>query len=314
MSTPAHVLHNRLLARARFRHWQVLVRLAELGSVRKAAQAMGLTQPGVTQLLADLEGLLEVTLFQRHARGVWPTPACRDLLGPARQLLLGLSATAEAVTARQQLGQGLVRVQASTAAINGLLTRVLPDFGAQHPQIQLQVHEAEVHDQFLAVAKGEVDLSVCRQSTNVPQGWRFVPLMADEFAFICGPDHPLARRRKIHLHELIDAHWVISPIQSAARLKLDAVFEDLGATPRISSTITRVSSMTWAMLQGQPLLTLAPLSVFGQLLQAGQVVRLPVQEPMPFEPLGMALPEDPVPEATQRLAEALMRATEAASS
>ena len=85
MSAHARVLLNRLLAKARFRHLQVLVKLAEVGSVRRTAEAIGMTQPGVTQLLADLEALLDVPLFHRHARGVLPTAACLDLLPLARQ-------------------------------------------------------------------------------------------------------------------------------------------------------------------------------------------------------------------------------------
>ena len=88
MSISAKVLLNRLMAKARFRHFEVLVRLSELGSVKRTAESIGMTQPGVTQLLADLEDLLEVKLFHRHARGVMPTQACQDLLPMARQCLL----------------------------------------------------------------------------------------------------------------------------------------------------------------------------------------------------------------------------------
>ena len=73
MNLPATVLLNRLLARGKFRHIQVLLRLAELGSVQRTADAIGLTQSSVTQTLAYLESLLEVRLFERHARGVTPT-------------------------------------------------------------------------------------------------------------------------------------------------------------------------------------------------------------------------------------------------
>ena len=97
MSISAKVLLNRLTAKARFRHFEVLVRLNELGSIKRTAESIGMTQPGVTQILADLEHLLEVTLFHRHARGVLPTQACQDLLPMARQCLLGLSASAEAI-------------------------------------------------------------------------------------------------------------------------------------------------------------------------------------------------------------------------
>jgi DNA-binding transcriptional LysR family regulator len=72
----ASALLNRLLARGKFRHLQVLLQLAELGSVQRTADAIGMTQSSVTQTLAYLENLLEVKLFERHARGVRPTAAC----------------------------------------------------------------------------------------------------------------------------------------------------------------------------------------------------------------------------------------------
>jgi len=126
------VLLNRLLARARFRHLQVLLQLAELGSVRRAAEAIGMTQPGVTQLLAELERLLETALFQRHARGVRLTPAGADLLPMARQMMLSLSATDEAAAARTEefagtvLGKQVVRCSdRSGFVVNALLVPYL---------------------------------------------------------------------------------------------------------------------------------------------------------------------------------------------
>lgn len=94
--TNATVLLKRLLARARLRHLQVLVLVAELASFRKAGQAIGMTQPAVSQVVADIEALLGVELFQRHARGARPTAICRELLPTARghsgRLVLHLAA------------------------------------------------------------------------------------------------------------------------------------------------------------------------------------------------------------------------------
>jgi len=307
MAASALVLLNRLLAKARFRHLQVLARLAELGSVKRTAESIGMTQPAVTQLLADLESLLEVQLFHRHARGVMPTAVCRDLLPLAQQSLAGLSATAEAVVERAQTGQGVVRILASTAAINGLLVRALPELSALHPGIQLHVREAEVHAQFQAIARQEVDLGLCRQSTQIPQGWTFAPLMDDEFVVVSSPRHPLTRRKKVSWNDLAQATWLITPVDSAARHKLDELCQRLGVSVRQSQVITRVSSMTWAMLQKQDLLTLVPASVFGQLREAGQVVALKLPERLPFEPLGMVLPLRDVSTATKTVADFLAR-------
>jgi DNA-binding transcriptional LysR family regulator len=264
-----------------------------------------MTQPGVTQLLADLEGLLEVQLFHRHARGVLPTAACLDLLPLARQSLAGLSASAEVVAERLQPGKGLVRIWASTAGINGLLTRALPAFNRQSPDIQLHVQESEVQDQFMGMSRLQLDLGICRQTGVLPEGWRFEPLLADEFVVVCAPGHPLASRRRLRWSELEKATWVISPVSSAARHQLDELFAGFSRPVRLSQVVTRVSAMTWAMLEEQEVITLAPASVFRQLQRAGRLVALPMASRLPMPPLGMALPLRDVPPATQCVADFL---------
>lgn len=305
MTVKAQVLLNRLLAKARFRHLQVLVGLAEVGSVKRTAEVVGMTQPAVTQLLADLEGLLEVQLFHRHARGVLPTAACMDLLPLAQQSLAGLSASAELVAERAQLGKGLVRIWGSTAGINGLLVRALPAFNQRFPDIQLHVQESEMHAQFMGMSRLQVDLGICRQSEVLPEGWHFTPLLEDEFVVVCAPHHPLAAKRRVRWSEVEKATWVISPVSSAARHQLDELFAGFSQPVRLSQVVTRVSAMTWAMLQAQEVVTLAPASVFRQLQQAGQLVALPMASRLPMQPLGMALPLRDVPTATRCVADFL---------
>lgn len=305
MPVQARVLLNRLLAKARFRHLQVLVRLAEIGSVKRTAEAIGLTQPAVTQLLADLEGLLGVQLFHRHARGVLPTAACLDLLPLARQSLSGLSASAEVVAERSQMGRGLVRMWGSTAGINGLLARALPAFNRRYPDIQLHVQESEAQEQFMGMSRLLLDMGICRQTEVLPEGWRFEPLIEDEFAVVCAPSHPLAAKRRVRWADVEKATWVISPVSSAARHQLDELFAGFSRAPRLSQVVTRVSAMTWALLEEQEVITLAPASVFRQLQRAGRLVALPMASRLPMQPLGMALPARDVPPATRCVADFL---------
>ena len=113
----ASVLLNRLQAKARFRHLQVLVRLGELNSIRRTADALGLSQPAVTQCLADLERLVELRLFDRHARGLRVTRAGSEVLPLARRMLDALAETSEALTAARLRSEGVVRVAAITGAV-----------------------------------------------------------------------------------------------------------------------------------------------------------------------------------------------------
>ena len=68
--TTPDLLFARLLGRARLKHLQLAVHIAELQSLQKAATAIGLSQPAATHALAEFETLLGTPLFERHARGM----------------------------------------------------------------------------------------------------------------------------------------------------------------------------------------------------------------------------------------------------
>jgi len=281
------VLSNRLLARGKFRHVQVLLKLAELGSVQRTADAIGMTQSSVTQTLAYLENLLEMPLFERHARGVRPTPACLDLLPVARQLLQGVAESAEAVTARRNQGQGVVRLLASAAAINGVLMPALPAFCDRTPEVQVHLREAENEDLLLAVGRGEVDLVVCRRPAVIPEGWSFRPLLEDRFVVVCAARHPLARRRRIAWIDLERETWLLSPAGSAARERFDALAARFTGEVRTYPLVTRVHVMVWRLLRDRRLLALMPLGFVRLLLEAGELAVLPVDAALEMQPLGV---------------------------
>lgn len=307
MKVAASVFLNRLLARGKFRHVQVLLKLAELGSLQRTAEAIGMTQPSVTQTLAYLERLIETQLFERHARGVRPTAACRDLLPVAHHLLLGLAEGAEVLAARQERGQGMVRLAASVAATHGLLVDALARFGAAYPVIKVHLTEVEGDDQLLAIARGEVDVVACRRPPVVPQGWQFDPLLDDRLAVLCRADHAVAGLRRVNWKDLARYSWLLSPAGTAARDRFDQFAASFPQPPSTHTVITRSPTMTWWLLQHEDVLAFLPLNFARPLIDAGQVREVPVLPASPMEPLGLLRQAAGEPEAAARLSEYLQR-------
>ncbi|MDE2604573.1 MAG: LysR family transcriptional regulator [Burkholderiales bacterium] len=292
MSTlSASVLLNRLLAKGRLRHIQVLVKLTELGSAKRTADALHISQPAVTQLLADLERLAEMPLFERHVRGLRPTAAGAALAPLARRILDTVAEGSDTLVAMKNDGEGVVRLAAITGVISGLLTRALPPFACEHPGIQVHVTETDVDAWAKLVAQGSVDLVGCRQPKVVPQGWKFRPLLPDRFVVVCGPQHRLARRRRVRLSSLAGETWLPAPLPSAAREAFDRLAHDSPAPVKTCQIITRVSSLTSAMLRARPLLSIVPFSVVRQLVFDGQLVALDIEGESPFDALGLLVPE-----------------------
>jgi DNA-binding transcriptional LysR family regulator len=292
MNTPATatVLLNRLKARARMRHLQVLVSLGELASVRRTAEALGLSQPAVTQSLADLERLVEIRLFDRHSRGLATTRAGRELLPLARRMLDALAEASEALTAARQRDEGVVRVAAISGAVGGLLVRALPAFANAHPGLTVQVQESAPEQWALQLARGEVDVALVRHAAVVPAGFEFRPLAEDRFAVVCRPAHALAQRRAVRWPTLARATWLPQAAGSAARELLDAQLAALGAQPPMVPVITRVATLTVAMVEALDVLALVPQSVVQPWIDQGRLVAIDVDPPMPFRPLGLVRP------------------------
>jgi DNA-binding transcriptional LysR family regulator len=303
----ATVLLNRLKAKARFRHLQVLVKLGELASVRGSADALGLSQPAVTQCLADLEQLIDIRLFDRHSRGLRMTRAGRELLPLARRMLDTLAETSEALTAARQREEGVVRIAAITGAIGGLLVHALPSFAQEHGGVTIHVRESDPDQWGLQLARGDVDLALVRQPEVVPSGFEFRPLLEDRFVVVCAPAHRMARRRDLDWQTLSTCTWLPQAVGSAAREVLDHQMGLLGVQPRTVPVLTRVSMLTVSLVQSLDVLALVPLSVAKPWVDTAQLIVVDLRPVPSFRPLGLVMPADLPTSAAQTFADFLAR-------
>lgn len=307
MHHTASALLNRLLARGKFRHVQVVLQLTELGSVQKTADAIGMTQSAVTQSLAAVEELLEVRLFDRHSRGMRPTAACKDLLPVMRQLMEGLAEGADIVVARNHKGQSSVRMIASVAAINGLLLDALALFSRREPAIQVTIREAEGEDQLLAISRGEVDVVVCRRPAVIPAGWEFRVAREDRLVVVCSAHHPLAGRGASTMAELAEATWLLLPAGLAARRHFDELSEQFAGAPRTYAVVTRSLPIMWSSLSEENLLAILPLTLVQPLLARGELVDLAVPGMATMDPIGVLQPVSGMRDAAAKLSAFLQK-------
>lgn len=309
MHPSATALLNRLLVRGKFRHIQMLLKLAELGSIHRTAESIGTTQSAVTQTLAYLEEMLETVLFQRHARGVRPTRACTELLPVARQLLEGLFESVEVISAHHR-GGGMLRLIGSESATQSVLVPALPEFFQRHPAVQIHLRQAEGDDQLLAISRGEVDLLACRCPAAVPAGWGFVPLLEDQYGVVCAPDHPLRRRSRVAWATLANQVWLLAPSGTAVRMRFDELAARFEQPPRTHALVTRALAATVALLRTGKAIALLPHSIVRHKVDAGELIFLPIDETIAMQPIGLMRPVGELGEAAAKFCEFLLeRAT-----
>lgn len=292
------VLLHRLLARGRLRQLQLLVALADCGSVQRAAQSMALSQPAATQALADLESLVGEALFERHARGVRPTAFGLVLLPMARSVVQSLRSATEGVAALQAGAQALLRLGCIPAGASGVLAPALPAWLATHGGVQVDLVEDHSRHLLAELAADRLDALVCRIPPGIQGDWVFRPLHSDQAALVAAAHHPLAGAVQVPWAMACIYPWLLPHRGMALREHLAYLWSDaVPCSPPLHALCTTSLPVIAGMLQDGRTIALAPHSVVQPQLAAGQWALLSLSLPLPdgahaptLPPLGLLHP------------------------
>lgn len=279
-------LFSRLVARARIKHLQLVVDIAELQSLQKAASALGLSQPAATQALAEFEAVLGAPLFERHARGMRPSALGAALLPLVRNALRQMQACAHTAAALRGDTRGLVRIGAIAAAIAGWLTAALPPFATAHPDIALDIQEITADDVLGMIERDNADMLLCREPASLPDSHLFWPVLEDRFVVVARVDHPLATLDAVPDQLLASHTWLTPPLTGIAPREFAELFARFGGTPSTCQMSTRSVLLADALLGGSDLLALAPFNLIRPLVKQGRIVVIRTP-PISLAPLGI---------------------------
>jgi len=133
-----------------------LLAVIETGSLTRAAEELGLSQPTLSRRIAQLESGVGLPLFERTARGLAPTAAGLALVEPARQMRTAVRALGDA-TAQSQSLAGTVRITASEIVSAFVLPPLLTRLAQAHPEIQIELVASNRIDNLL---EREADLAI----------------------------------------------------------------------------------------------------------------------------------------------------------
>src|SRR5882724_11262842 len=140
------------------RQLEYLVAIADLGSFHRAARACGVSQPGLSAQVRQLETLLELRLLERDRRRVLLTPAGVELVRRARAVLAEAQGLVEVARAFQRPLCGTLRLGVIPTVAPYLLPRVLPRVRKRHPELRLRLREAQTGELVAALDRGELDV------------------------------------------------------------------------------------------------------------------------------------------------------------
>jgi DNA-binding transcriptional LysR family regulator len=139
---------------------RVVRQIAEHGSLTAAADALGYSQPAVSQQLRRFEERTGIALVERVGRGIRLTQSGRVLARHANAVATALEAAAGELAEIRGLRAGRVRLVAFPSASATLVPRLIAALGAEHPGVTVTYVEAEPPEAVAAVRADRADLAI----------------------------------------------------------------------------------------------------------------------------------------------------------
>lgn len=306
--TPSLII---IASRIRLKQLRLLIAIEKYGSLHKAAESVGLTQPGATKALQEIESLLNTPLFERTTKGLEANDLGHCVIRYAKLIHSDLAHMREEIDGLLRGEGGQVSVGTVMGAIPHLCKAVMR-LRAHHPKISIEIFEDTSHRLLGLLDEGRLHMAVCRPGLGIrPEAYKSYAVRLENVAIVANPRHPMLPASQLELKELAEYQWVVYPADMPMRVLLEREFETAGAEfPR--HLIETASTFTALMLmqENPSLVSVLPKDVIAAIAHSGMVTTLPVRlrSNTLCEPYGVISRADTVlPAAAEMLLEELMR-------
>src|SRR5579885_2186304 len=260
-----------LRRRLNIRHIARLAQLDDARSVVRAAEAAGMSQPAASTLLKGFEKALGVPLFERHARGIVPTPYGEILVRHARAILAEIEQVQQEIASLKSGLSGQASLGAVTTPGMNLVPLAVGLLKQKHPGLLVNVEIDHSRPLIERLLGGQIDMLVARLLDSRGAGeLQFEPLGEELHAIIAGSGHPLAGVTGVRLQDLLGQPWILPPPGSLLRDQLAMAFLQHGLP--MPANVVETQSMP---------------AVLGLLRTTASVVALPVASVQPLCDAGL---------------------------
>jgi len=269
---------SRLGRRLRVRDLYILATVVKWGSMAKAAQQLGMTQPAVSGAVANLEHVLRVRLLDRNPRGIEPTFYAEALLKRASAVFDDLTEAAREIEFLADPTTGQVKVGCAESFMAGLLPAIIERLSHNHPTIAVHAEYAEhATTEFRELRERSMDLVIGRMSeASGYDDLKITPLYEEKYYVVASADSPWARRRKIALRDLVDEPWLHMPPGVIISKLIEQAFKQ----QNLELPPARVTSLSMQLrthlVANAGFLTIMPNTMFHYSAKRWQLKALPV--------------------------------------
>jgi len=224
-----------------FRHLETFCRVADLKSFSKAADDLFLTQPTVSGHILSLEQSLSLRLFDRTSREVRLTKAGEVFLKYASKILSFRKDLLNALSEFSQGIKGELSLGASTIPGEYLLPKLMGDFKREHPHFIISLKIADTKEIVQYVLQDNVEFGIIGAKLNHPS-LHYEKYEEDEIIVVAPSDHPLTRKKKVNLEELLKEPWIIREEGSGTQMAIEKALRKKGKSLKQFNVVMEMGS------------------------------------------------------------------------
>ena len=209
------------------RQLEIFAKVAELGSFSKAAEALHLTQPTVSEHIRTLEDEFGARLLDRLGRGAAVTRAGQLLLSYAQRMLALSREARQAMDGFHGRMSGELLMGASTIPGEYVLPAMVGRFKDKYPDISITLLIGGSQTVVDWVAEGRAELGVVGARPS-HRGIEYKELMPDDVVMVTLGTHPWHGRKQVTLDELRTEPLLIRERGSGTRAALESALAEVG--------------------------------------------------------------------------------------
>ncbi len=298
------------------RDLQYFAVVAEYGNLRRAAEAIGVSQPALSKTLRRLEKSAGTKIVKRTPKGVEMTAMGNALLSHAKRLQLAMDDVLKEVADLNGGRSGLLRIGASFEAAELLLPSACEILLQRTPDVMTKITAGTNEALLPAVRNGELDFIISGIPKAGDKDLTQERLWDEDFIVCAAASHPLARRKGVTLADLAGERWALASATTLSWQQMYRAFADNGLPP---PRVTMEANFRLIRLQAvaqSGLLGFIPRWEMKQSAPRSRLVEIPVKELAWTRTLGVRYRKDAyLPPAARRFIEILkaeakrMRAT-----
>jgi DNA-binding transcriptional LysR family regulator len=265
------------------RQLRVFCAVARLLSYTQAAGELGCQQPTASALVAELERMTRLTLFEQWGKRLMLTDEGRALYAHAQQVIEAADETWQAMAEirdASSVERQPLRVAADTTIGTYVLPHLLGAFHQQHPTASLHLHIANRADVRSRLLTGEADLVIAGRPPSM-DGIVTEPFLANPLVPVAAPSHPLVGQKQIPLARLANETFLLREAGSGTRAALEELFEVEGMPLKVGMMLGHIEAIKQAVSAGLGVSVLSEVAVrrevYYQTLAILDVEHFPIQ-------------------------------------